>query len=79
MKVNVGTADRVVRIVVGLVILSLLFILAGPNRWWGLVGLVPLLTGIASRCPAYSLLGLSTCPIAERGKPGTSEPAKARP
>ena len=78
MKVNVGAADRVIRIVAGLVILSLLFVLSGPNRWWGLVGLVPLLTGIASRCPAYSLLGLSTCPVARNDGPHAPEGAKGR-
>jgi len=63
MTVNVGGIDRVLRIVVGLALLSLLFLLEGTVRYWGLVGLVPLLTGIFRSCPAYSLIGVSTCPM----------------
>jgi hypothetical protein len=55
---NEGTADRTVRVVVGLGLLSLL--LVGPHTLWGLVGLVPLATGILGSCPAYELIGLST-------------------
>jgi len=61
MSVNVGNADRIIRIVVGLAILSLLFLLEGNARWWGLVGLVPLATGLMRWCPAYSVLGTNTC------------------
>ncbi len=61
MTVNVGNVDRLLRIIVGLAVLSLLFILEGNARWWGLIGLVPLVTGLARSCPAYSILGLSTC------------------
>ncbi|MCB1106191.1 MAG: DUF2892 domain-containing protein [Opitutaceae bacterium] len=58
MKANVGSIDRVLRIIVGLVILG-----AGYyyQSWWGLVGLVPLLTGIFRFCPAYLPFGLSSC------------------
>lgn len=56
---NVGTADRVIRIVVGLALLSLVFV--GPKTLWGLIGLVPLLTGAISFCPAYKLIGIKTC------------------
>jgi hypothetical protein len=62
MKANVGGLDKILRIAVGLAILSLVFVLDGTSRWWGLVGLVPLLTGLAGRCPAYTLVGVSTCP-----------------
>ncbi|MCX7890941.1 MAG: DUF2892 domain-containing protein [Burkholderiales bacterium] len=65
MKANVGGIDKVVRIVAGLVILSLFFVLEGSARWWGLVGLVPLATGIFGYCPAYGIFGINTCP-AER-------------
>jgi hypothetical protein len=58
---NEGTVDRVLRIVVGLGILSLTVV--GPKTLWGLVGLVPLLTGLVGYCPAYALVGLSTCPM----------------
>ncbi len=57
MKANVGSADRLVRIILGVVIIVLGFIF---NSWWGVVGIVPLLTGLLNFCPAYSLLGVST-------------------
>jgi hypothetical protein len=60
MHANVGPVDRVVRIVLGLAILSLWFVLEEPTRWWALVGLVPLATALLGWCPAYRLLGLST-------------------
>ncbi len=59
MTANIGTADRILRIVVGLTLLSLVFV--GPQSLWGLVGLVPLLTGLARFCPLYTLLGVRTC------------------
>lgn len=60
MSINVGDVDRLIRIVAGLVILSLFFLAEGHLRWWGLVGLVPLATGLFRWCPAYSLLGINT-------------------
>ncbi len=66
MQANVGTADRVIRIVVGLVLLSLLVVLEGNARWWGLIGLVPLVTGLAARCPMYVPFGIDTCRGARR-------------
>lgn len=62
MVTNVGGIDRTLRIVLGLVLLSLVFILEGNARWWGLIGIVPLLTGILQHCPAYGLFGISSCP-----------------
>ena len=56
---NEGTVDRVLRVLVGLGVLSLVFV--GPKTLWGLVGLVPLLTGLFGFCPAYKLLGINTC------------------
>ncbi len=61
MKANVGGADRIIRIVAGLALLSLVFILEGDNRWWGLIGLVPLSTGTFRICPAYMPFGISSC------------------
>ncbi len=58
MAINIGTIDRVLRIGVGLALLSLVFV--GPKTMWGLVGLVPLLTALAGSCPVYSIFGLST-------------------
>ena len=63
MKVNVGGFDKGLRIVVGLGVLSLLFILEGDAKWWGLAGLVPLATGSFGFCPLYTLLGFDTCPL----------------
>ncbi|WP_372887624.1 DUF2892 domain-containing protein [Shimia sp.] len=59
-KKNVGTIDRALRVIVGL---ALLVGFATTGSWWMLIGVVPLATGLASSCPAYSLLGLSTCPM----------------
>jgi len=60
MKRNEGTLDRVLRTIIGLGILSLVFV--GPQTAWGWLGLVPLATGLLGVCPAYSLLGIRTCP-----------------
>ena len=60
-KVNEGTPDRAIRIVLGLALLSLIVI--GPHTTWGWIGVVPLITGILGWCPAYSILGISTCPM----------------
>jgi hypothetical protein len=56
---NVHRIERVVRILLGLGILSLLFV--GPQSPWALLGLVPVVTGILGTCPLYTLLGVSTC------------------
>lgn len=61
MEQNVGGVDRILRIVAGLALLSLVFLLDGSNRWWGLVGLVPLGTGLLRWCPAYLPFGIKTC------------------
>jgi hypothetical protein len=74
MKRNVGTVDRAIRIVAGLVLLSLIFILEGNARWWGLVGLLPLVTGLAGWCAAYVPLGLDTC-HARHEPPGAPHPS----
>ena len=59
MKVNEGSIDRVVRIVAGLVLISLVFI--GPQSPWGWIGILPLATGLIGWCPAYTLFGIDTC------------------
>jgi hypothetical protein len=59
MTVNVGTIDRVVRIVAGLALIALAF--TGTIGVWGYIGIVPLLTGLFRVCPAYSLIGVNTC------------------
>ena len=65
-KTNEGTLDRIVRIIIGLAMISLIFI--GPKTYWGAIGLIPLLTGLFGTCPLYSLLGISTCPIKSSDK-----------
>lgn len=67
MKANVGGLDRVLRIVAGLVLLALTAI--GTIGLWGLVGIVPLATGLFRICPAYSIFGLSTCPLKTAAHP----------
>jgi hypothetical protein len=59
MKKNVGRADRVIRIIVGLFVLSLIF--WGPKSLWGLIGILPILTAVISWCPAYAPFGITTC------------------
>ncbi len=59
MSCNVGGIDRILRIVVGLVVVSLIF--WGPMTYWGLIGLVPLLTGLFGFCPLYPIVGVNTC------------------
>jgi hypothetical protein len=61
MTANMGSIDRTLRIIAGVAILSLFFILDGPNRWWSLVGLVLLGTGLIGWCPAYLPFGINTC------------------
>jgi hypothetical protein len=63
MTPNIGTADRIVRLLAGLGLLSLFFVLDGPARWFGLVGLVPLLTAGVRFCPLYTVLGIRTCRV----------------
>jgi hypothetical protein len=64
MEKNVGGIDRVVRVIVGLGLLSLIFVLEGASRWWGLIGLVPLATAALGWCPAYLPFGIKTCKTA---------------
>jgi len=57
--INEGNIDRGIRVIAGLVILSLAFV--GPQTPWGYLGLVPLLTGLVGFCPLYKVLGINTC------------------
>ena len=61
MTPNVGGMDRTLRIVAGLALLSLFFLLEGNARYLGLIGIVPILTGTFRWCPAYLPFGISTC------------------
>jgi hypothetical protein len=56
---NVGTVDKVIRIILGLVLIALVFV--GPQTPWGWIGIIPLVTGLIGFCPLYSVLGMNTC------------------
>jgi len=58
MHTNEGSIDRVARVLLGAVLLSLVFF--GPHSWLGLLGIVPLLTGVVGFCPLYRVFGVST-------------------
>ncbi|HYD67183.1 DUF2892 domain-containing protein [Azospirillum sp.] len=58
---NVGSVDRALRAIVGIILIALVFV--GPQTPWGWVGLVPLLTALIGFCPAYLPLGIKTCPV----------------
>ena len=61
MKQNVGSIDKTIRIIVGLGLISLVFV--GPQTVWGWIGVVPLATALIGWCPPYSLLGINTCGV----------------
>ncbi|QQS12878.1 MAG: DUF2892 domain-containing protein [Rhodospirillales bacterium] len=67
MQTNIGTVDRVLRIILGVGLLGMLIWVSGPAKWWGLIGLVPLATAVFRWCPAYVPFGIRTCP-ADGGK-----------
>jgi len=67
MKPNVGGMDKVIRVAIGIALLAAVAFVDGPLRWWGLVGLVPLVTGLFNFCPLYTLLGLNTCALERKG------------
>jgi hypothetical protein len=67
LKKNVGGIDRILRIVVGLALIAAFFLnREGAYSWLYLIGVVPLVTGLMSTCPAYSIFGLSTCPLEKK-------------
>lgn len=66
---NEHLVERGIRVLLGVVLLSLVFI--GPQTYWGLLGIVPLATGLLGTCPLYTILGVSTCPMkTEKVEPG---------
>lgn len=65
MNRNIGTVDRVLRILVGVVLIALAA--TGTVGWWGWLGVIPLLTGLVRTCPAYSLLGVNSCGMKSKG------------
>lgn len=58
MKINIGSTERLLRIIAGVVIIGLGLYF---QSWWGVIGLVPLLTGLFRFCPLYKMLGMNTC------------------
>jgi len=64
MQSNVGSVDRTLRIVAGVILIGLAA--TGTVGWWGWLGVIPLLTGLAGYCPLYRLLGFDTCPLKTR-------------
>lgn len=61
MKINEHAIDRVLRVIAGLVLITLAA--TGSVGMWGWIGVLPLITGIIGFCPAYALFGMSTCPM----------------
>ena len=64
MSKNVGSLDRIVRVVIGLVLIAYAIPLGFPSTGWnwvGWIGVVPIITALVGSCPAYSILGVSTC------------------
>ena len=61
MSSNVGTVDRILRAILGLVLIALVFI--GPQSAWGWIGVIPLATALFGLCPVYSMLGIKTCKV----------------
>ncbi len=59
MTINMGSADRAIRALVGVALLALVFV--GPQTAWGWIGIIPLATALVGNCPAYSLIGIKTC------------------
>ena len=64
LKKNVGTVDRAMRIIAGIALLAMFFMYPDASwRYWTLIGIIPLATGLVSSCPLYTVLGISTCPM----------------
>jgi hypothetical protein len=72
MKKNVGVVDRIIRVIVGVAILMIGWYY---QSWWGLIGIVPLLTAAIGFCPAYSPMCISTC--ASKTEESKPEPTKS--
>jgi len=61
MTNNIGTIDRILRLIVGLGLIAIVFV--GPMTPWGWLGLIPLATALLGWCPPYALLGINTCGV----------------
>ncbi|MBN2804724.1 MAG: DUF2892 domain-containing protein [Deltaproteobacteria bacterium] len=60
---NEHNIERLIRLIIGAAALSLVFV--GPKTMWGLIGIIPIMTGLIGSCPIYTLLGVSTCKISK--------------
>jgi Protein of unknown function (DUF2892) len=65
MKKNIGNVERIVRVVLGIVVVSLAFV--GPRSSWAFLGIIPIVTGLIGYCPPYALLGIDTTNPAHGG------------
>nr|WP_083991282.1 DUF2892 domain-containing protein [Alkalihalobacillus pseudalcaliphilus] len=63
MKQNVGTIDRIVRVIIAFILLSLFFLLEGKMKYLGLIGIIPLVVTVIKYCPLYTVLRINTCTI----------------
>jgi hypothetical protein len=66
MRPNIGRGDREVRVIIGLALLNLVFVLNGNAHWLEILGVVLLITSVFGFCPLYRLVGMSTCPLPRR-------------
>lgn len=62
MKINVGSVDKVIRLVLAIALFSLFALLPGNQKWLGLIGMIPFLTGLVGFCPFYAVFGISSSP-----------------
>ena len=62
LKKNIGNLDRIIRFIVGAALVIAYFVMDNASPWL-LIGVIPLVTSLMSSCPAYTLLGLNTCPM----------------
>jgi len=68
MTKNVGSIDKILRIIVGLVLLAYGLGFIAPDtgyNMWGFIGIVPIVTALMGWCPAYTLIGVKTCPTSK--------------
>ena len=64
MTQNVGSVDRILRIVIGIILIAFAIPIGFPSTGWnwaGWIGIIPIITALFGTCPAYSVLGVSTC------------------
>lgn len=65
MKANVGSLDKIIRIILALIIFAIGYM---TKSWWGLLGLIPLITALINWCPLYAIFGINTCKVKPQAK-----------